>query len=96
MAKVFHTGITDEKQIKKTLQEEGFSNIFTWTDSQGTHYPTHTHPHYEVRWIVDGTLQIEEDGNIIELNPGDRIESEPNTPHAAYAPTTVTYVCASR
>ena len=96
MAKVIHTGITDRNLITKTLQEEGFFNIFTWTDQAGTRYGVHTHPHYEVRWIIDGTLQIEENGTVLELHPGERMESEPNTPHSAYAKTTVTYVCASR
>ncbi|NPA04104.1 MAG: cupin domain-containing protein [Epsilonproteobacteria bacterium] len=96
MAKVIKTKITDEKRIKETLQKEGFFNIFTWEDSKGTTYPTHTHPHYEVRWIVRGTLVIEENGEEIVLNPGDRLESEPNTPHSAYCPTDVIYVCGSR
>ena len=96
MAKVVQTNITDENLIKETLQREGFSNIFTWTDRQGTKYPTHTHPNYEVRWVVDGILQIEENGEILELHPGDRMESDPNTPHSAYAKSTVTYVCGSR
>ncbi|MRI58955.1 MAG: cupin domain-containing protein [Epsilonproteobacteria bacterium] len=96
MAKILKTDITDENLMKKTLQEEGFFNIFTWHDRAGTKYPEHTHPHYEVRWIVDGVLVIEENGKRIELHPGDRMESLPNTPHSAYCPTDVTYVCGSR
>ncbi len=96
MAKVIHTDITDENLIKETLQKEGFFNIFTWSDPKDTRYPLHTHPHYEVRWIVDGVLQIEENGEIIELHPGDRMESKSNTPHSAYAKSAVTYVCGSR
>ncbi len=96
MAKVIKTDITDEAIMKKTLQEEGFFNIFTWSDRAGTRYPEHTHPHYEVRWIVEGVLVIEENGQKIELHPGDRMESLPNTPHSAYCPTDVVYVCGSR
>ncbi|NPA57046.1 MAG: cupin domain-containing protein [Epsilonproteobacteria bacterium] len=94
--KVTQTGIRDPKKIEETLKEEGFFNIFLWHDSQGTTYPTHTHPYHEVRWIVEGTLVIEEGGEEILLKPGDRLESPPNRPHRAYCPTDVTYICGSR
>ncbi len=96
MAKVIKTGITDEQQIKETLRKEGFFHIFTWHDKRDTKYPEHTHPYYEVRWIVEGVLVIVENAQEIELHPGDRLESLPNTPHSAYAKSDVTYVCGSR
>ncbi len=96
MAKVIHTDITDESKIYETLKKEGFFNIFTWTDSKNTKYPLHTHPHYEVRWIVEGELVIVEDGKEIVLKAGDRLETAPNTPHAAYTKIGAKYICASR
>ncbi|WP_201335076.1 MULTISPECIES: cupin domain-containing protein [unclassified Nitratiruptor] len=96
MAKVIKTGITDEKTIKETLHNEGFSNIFIWRDAPHTRYPLHTHPHYEVRWIIEGVLEITQDDKTVRLEPGDRFESEPQTPHTAYTPTGVTYICGSR
>ncbi len=95
MAKVIRTGITDEETIKEILQKEGFFNIFLWFDPKGQTYPIHTHPHYEVRWIVDGKLLIREDQELI-LGPGDRMESLPDTPHSAEAIEDVTYICGSR
>ncbi len=96
MAKVVHTNTIDQEKIKKALQEEGFTNVFIWRDTKGTRYPLHTHPHYEVRWIVDGTLVIIEGSEEIELHPGDRLETLPDTPHEAFAKTDVTYICGSR
>ncbi|SFP38403.1 cupin domain-containing protein [Hydrogenimonas thermophila] len=96
MAKVVKTSITDEKKIKEILEKEGYFNIFKWCDSEGTKYPEHTHPHYEVRWILSGHLQIIENGKTIDLFPGDRMESVANTPHSAYVPKDVCYICASR
>ncbi len=96
MADVVHTEITEEAVIVRRLKEEGFFNIFTWYDRAGTRYGVHTHPHHEVRWILTGRLVIEEAGRSIELGPGDRMESEPETPHSAYAPEDVRYVCGSR
>ena len=96
MAKVIKTGIIDEKIIKETLQKEGFFNIFKWQDTKGTVYPVHTHPDYEVRWILKGTLVIKENSKAIELNPGDRFETPPQTPHSAFAKSDVVYICGSR
>jgi mannose-6-phosphate isomerase-like protein (cupin superfamily) len=95
MAKVTHTGITDEVKIRQILEEEGYFNIFKWCDTAGTHYPEHTHPHDEVRWVVSGHLQIIENGVILDLRPGDRMESQANTPHSANVPEDVCYICAS-
>ena len=96
MAKVIKTNLTDAEKIKKTLQKEGFFNIFLWSDPEGRVYPVHTHPHYEVRWIVDGKLLIKEGEEEFILTPGDRLESLPHTPHSAKALEDVTYVCGSR
>ncbi|WP_353662690.1 cupin domain-containing protein [Hydrogenimonas sp. SS33] len=96
MAKVVHTGITDETEIRRILEKEGYFNIFRWCDSAGTRYAEHTHPHDEVRWILSGTLHIMEMGATLELQSGDRMESEADTPHSAYAPEEVCYICGSR
>lgn len=96
MVKVISTGLTDKKVIEEILQKEGFFNIFIWQDSAATTYPPHTHPHYEVRWIIDGELIIKQEGKEYHLKPGDRMESAPNILHSAFAPKDVTYICASR
>ncbi len=96
MSEVKHTSITDEKRIEEILKSEGYFNIFVWHDRAGTRYEEHTHPYDEVRWVVSGTLQIMESGSTITLNAGDRLESEADTPHSAYVPEDVTYICASK
>ena len=96
MVKVIHTRITDESTIYETLQKEGFFNIFTWCDPKNSNYPLHTHPYYEVRWMIEGELVIVEDDKEIVLKPGDKLESPPNTPHAAYTKIGAKYICASR
>ncbi|WP_201353297.1 cupin domain-containing protein [Hydrogenimonas urashimensis] len=96
MAVAIHTGIMDEQVIRETLEKEGYFKIFKWCDSAGTHYGEHTHPHHEVRWILSGRLRIVEKGETLELMPGDRMESDADTPHSAYAPVDVCYICGSR
>lgn len=96
MSRVVETGITDERRIVSILEEEGYFNIFRWSDAASTSYPEHTHPHDEVRWVVSGVLEIREGKRRLRLNPGDRLESSANTPHSAYVLEDVVYICASR
>ncbi len=55
MARVVETGITDESEIRQILEEEGCFNIFRWSDAASTLYSEHTHPHEEVRWVLEIT-----------------------------------------
>ena len=96
MAKVIETNITNEQEIIKILEKEGYFNIFKWCDKKGTSYPIHTHPHNEVRWILNGELEIIENGVPLRLKAGDRMESVANTPHSAYAISDVCYICGSK
>jgi quercetin dioxygenase-like cupin family protein len=96
MARVEHTGISDEERIYQILENEGYFNIFTWQDSAGTRYREHTHPHDEVRWIISGELHITENGVTLRLHPGDKMSSRADIPHSAYVPEDVRYVCGSR
>ncbi len=93
---VKHTKIKDFDRIKSILEGEGFFNIFLWRDSKGTFYDTHTHPHYELRWVIEGSIIIRSGEKSYVLKPGDRFETEPLTPHSAEVLEEVVYVCASR
>jgi len=96
VAHLLHTGLTDEAQIRTALEKEGYRHIFTWSDTAGTRYETHTHPHEEVRWVVWGKLVIVEEGVEIELGPGDKMTIEAEEPHSAYVLEDVRYLCGSR
>jgi quercetin dioxygenase-like cupin family protein len=96
MATVTHTGIVEEEAIRQILREEGYFDIFRWCDGPGSRYPVHTHPHNEVRWILSGRLWIEEEGTVLELGPGDRMESEAGVPHSAWSEEGACYLCGSK
>jgi quercetin dioxygenase-like cupin family protein len=89
------TGITDPSEIRRILTEQGYS-VYTWTDSPGTYYPTHTHPDREVRWVVEGEVVIGVEGEEFRLGPGDVVELDPETPHWARTERGVTYICGSK
>ncbi len=45
MAVYERTGIVDEGRVVEVLKEEGYFNIFKWSDSAGTRYAEHSHPY---------------------------------------------------
>ena len=93
--KLSKTEITDRKKAEEILKGEGYST-YLWSDPAGTYYPTHTHPDYEVRWVLDGEVVIGAEGKEYLLKPGDRIELEPHTPHWAKTQKGVVYLCGSK
>lgn len=67
------------ESLRLLLAQQGFQ-VSEWTDLPGTVYPAHQHPTHEVRWIVRGRLRVgipEQDAEIT-LEPGDRLDIEPN------------------
>ncbi len=93
--RLIKTDITDADRARDILVREGYST-YIWSDSPGTYYPTHTHPDYEVRWVVEGEVVIGVGKKEYILKPGDRIELEPHTPHWARTERGVVYVCGSK
>jgi len=89
------TNIVDESTIKDILRKEGYI-VYVWEDPKGTHYPLHTHPHIEVRWVVSGEVEIGFEDKVFRLLPGDKITLAPETHHWAKTNTGVRYVCGSK
>jgi quercetin dioxygenase-like cupin family protein len=77
---------------------EGLS-LLEWTDSPGTIYPVHTHPYVQVHVILNGHLRVglPETAEEIILNPGDRLDLPPETPHweEVHGSETTTYLAAT-
>ncbi len=68
--------------LHHVLQTEGLT-FLEWTDPPGTIYPVHTHPLIQVHVILSGQMRIglPETNEEIILNPGDRLDLPPDTPH---------------
>lgn len=90
------TGIIDVDQIRKKLEEEGYTNIYTWSDSPGTIYNMHSHYDSEVRWVFNGAITIGHDEGSTILSPGDKIEIEAGTRHWSKTGEGVSYICGSK
>jgi len=94
--KVIKTGITDKKKIMDILKREGFKRIFDWFDPPNTFYNWHSHSDYELRWIYKGELEVGTEEGIFLLQPGNRLEIEPNVKHWARTDGGVYYIAASK
>ncbi|ADU96678.1 cupin domain-containing protein [Thermovibrio ammonificans] len=91
------TGITDKEEVFRRLREEGYTNLYVWSDSPGTFYDWHTHPFNEVRWVLSGRITMGTREGVVTLGPGDRLEVPAGTEHwAEVGPEGVTYVCGSK
>jgi quercetin dioxygenase-like cupin family protein len=90
------TGIKNIAKIKEILQREGYSDIYTWSDSPGTYYDWHKHNFDEVRWVYKGSVKIGYDDTVVELQPGDKMEIPAGTEHWAETNEGVSYICGSK
>lgn len=70
-----------------------------WSNVPGDVYASHEHPYHKVLYCLHGSIVfvLPEGGGRIELHPGDRLDIEPHTRHAAeVGPQGVTCIEAAR
>ncbi len=65
--------------LRQELTRQGF-RVAEWSDAPGTIYPVQQLKTTEARWVVRGQLRIglPDEGQEIILEPGDRLDLEPN------------------
>lgn len=67
-----------------------------WTDDAGAAYPAHTHPHREVRIVLEGSMTMTVDGRTCDLHAGERIDLAAGQVHeATIGPRGVRYLAGS-
>ncbi|RKQ63657.1 hypothetical protein C7457_0533 [Thermovibrio guaymasensis] len=94
---VERTGVSDKGEVFKRLQEEGYTNLYVWSDFPGTYYDWHTHPFNEVRWVLEGEITIGTEREVVTLRAGDRLDVPAGTRHwAKVGKDGVIYVCGSK
>lgn len=76
--------------------DEGLSPSW-WGNAPGDTYGRHDHPYHKVLFCLEGSIVFHTVGGDVELGPGDRLDLEPGTVHAAtVGPGGVTCVEAAR
>jgi quercetin dioxygenase-like cupin family protein len=68
--------------IRRQLEAEGMRTAW-YSEVPGVVFPEHQHAFGESRWVLSGHLRIEAAGRDYVLEPGDRIDLPPLTPHRA-------------
>lgn len=81
----------------EVFRAEGCSAPRSWGNGPGDAYGQHAHDYHKVLFCLRGSITFHLDGGNVELGPGDRLDIEPGTTHAAtVGPNGCTCVEASR
>jgi quercetin dioxygenase-like cupin family protein len=76
-------GSFSESTVVDTFTREGLSPS-RWSNGPGDTYAAHSHGYHKVLFCLRGSITFRLDnGEDIELHPGDRLDIEPGTSHAA-------------
>ena len=67
----------------EVFRAEGCSAPRSWGNGPGDAYGPHAHDFHKVLFCLDGSITFHLDGGNVELGPGDRLDIEPGTQHAA-------------
>ena len=68
--------------IQARFAEEGLSP-HTWGNGPNYEYGSHSHGYHKVLYCVSGSIVFHTDEGDFPLEPGDRLDVEPGTEHAA-------------
>lgn len=83
-------------EVEKRLKQEGY-DIYLWRDAPGTTYSMHVHPEDEVRYIIEGEIEITIEAEItVRLRAGDLLYLKGGVPHSAHTSTGVTYIAGTK
>lgn len=71
-----------EQELDAWFRGEGLEPRW-WSNGPGDTYGRHDHPYHKVLYCSEGTITFHLRGGDVELGPGDRLDIEPGTEHAA-------------
>jgi len=72
----------EREQIEARYAEEGLSP-YSWQNGPGDRYGWHAHGYTKVLYCVTGSIVFHTREGDLMLEPGDRLEVDPGTEHAA-------------
>lgn len=85
----------DERDAIREIADAGWRHV-SWRDGPGDAYPPHTHDVDQRLYVVDGSLELDAEGQTVVLGPGDRLALPAFTVHAARAQASgATYLIAT-
>lgn len=72
----------DAGEIRARFEEEGLSP-YDWSNGPDYRYGWHSHGYHKVLYCVSGGIVFHTHDGDLALDPGDRMEIEPQTEHGA-------------
>ena len=80
-----HTGAFDQDAVTAVFERAELVPR-EWANEPHHSYSSHSHDYHKVLYCLRGSITFFiDDGEAIDLNPGDRLDIEPGTPHSAIA-----------
>ncbi|HSH23834.1 MAG TPA: cupin domain-containing protein [Acidimicrobiales bacterium] len=73
---------SSESEVERRLADEGLS-ARTWGNGPHDRYAAHRHGYHKVLYCLSGSIVFHVEGDDLELRPGDRLDVEAGTEHAA-------------
>ena len=70
-------------ELERRFREEGLSQVRWWSNGPGETFDWHDHPFHKVLYCAEGSILFHTRDGDVELRPGDRLDIEPGTQHAA-------------
>ncbi|MDQ3990986.1 MAG: cupin domain-containing protein [Actinomycetota bacterium] len=70
------------ERLSGLLAKEGLEPRW-WSNGPGERYARHDHPYHKVLFCAEGGIVFHTDDGDVRLGPGDRLDLEPGTAHAA-------------
>ncbi len=67
----------------RALADEGASAPRFWGNRPGDRYGRHDHGYHKVLFCLEGSIVFHTDDGDVGLRPGDRLDLDPGTGHAA-------------
>jgi mannose-6-phosphate isomerase-like protein (cupin superfamily) len=73
----------DERQLARTLEQEGFGHTYVWQDGPDASYPDHTHATETAHIILSGEMTLTMGGQSHTYRVGERCDVPAGAVHSA-------------
>ncbi|HEV8681888.1 MAG TPA: cupin domain-containing protein [Actinomycetota bacterium] len=70
-------------ELERRFRGDGLSEPRWWSNAPGDTYGWHEHRYHKVLFCSQGSIVFHTREGDVELHPGDRLDIEPGTEHAA-------------
>ncbi len=81
----------DKREAIREISDAGWWPV-SWRDAAGEVYEPHKHDADQTLYLVEGLLELQAQGSVYRLEPGDKLDLPAFTVHSAKTPAGATYI----